>query len=404
MTTYRYASTNLITGEVLSDEIPLNVQSFSQQLNGGGQLSATLNLDENYGRNTAYLEALQPRRSVLWVLADNYPCWCGIVWDSPDMSRAQGTWPVSASTMDSLWSHRLISASLEYRAGDIFTVFLDLLQYGTTKTSTYIESISPFHGPASPLVAQSAAVAGLVLPTGAAATAGYPWTASYLYSDLSQISSAWSDLVTVGLEYAFVPQLGPGGALQIAVQLGFNTGLEGTPLGRPFPASGYDINYPGNCVDYGWQVTGSQSSNYVWGVAPPNGSAEQWESQYPHGVDVTDLDNGYPLMETTESWNGSTVTKQAQVDSFADGQLGILSQGIVTPTLVLPDGVIPSVLDLVLGDQFAFNATSAIHPPGQNNRPGLKSVVRLTGWTVTPPGPQQAGSIQLTTSQITGTP
>lgn len=395
MTEWRYAVSDLITGEILADSIPLAVQSFSQQLNGGGQLSANLNLDEVYSRNTPYLEALACRRGVLWALADDYPAWCGWVLDRPDMSRSGGTTPVSASTMDAVWGKRLISATLEYQDVDIFAVFLDLLQYGTTKTSTYIEPVSPFRGPASALVAQQAAVAGLVLPSGAAATAGFPWTAGYLYSDLSQISSAWSDLVTVGLEYAFVPQLSATGGLEIAVQLGFNTGL-----GRPFPQSGYDINYPGNATDYGYQQTGSQSANYVWATAPPNGSAEQWESGYPHGVDISDLENGYPLMETTVSWNGSTVTKQAQVDSFADGQLGILSQAMTTPVIVIPDGVTPSVLDLVLGDQFAFNATSPIHPPGPQDTPGLKSIVRLTGWTVTPSGPQQAGSIQLTTSQI----
>ena len=401
LTRFRYSSTNLITGQLLCDDLPIQVQSFSQQLNGGGQMSAALDLDEDYGANIPYLEALAPRRTVLWALADQgagfYPVWNGVVWDAPDTSRSGGTWPVTASTMDSIWSRRLISATLEYQNIDMFAVFLDLLTYGTTKTSPYITSLSPFHGPASPLVGQAAAVAGLVLPTGAAAVSGQSWSAGYLYSDLGSVSSAWATMVSAGLEYALVPMLS-NGSLATGVYLAFNTGL-----GRSYPQSGYAVTYPGNASDYGWQVTGSQSSNYLWATAPPNGSAAAWESQYPHGADLSDLEAGFPLMEGTVSWNGSTVTKQAQVDAFADGQLGIVTQGLTTPVITIPDGLKPGILDVVLGDQFPFAATSPIHPP-RNGQPGLQSMVRLTGWTMTPPGPQQSAYLQLTTSQILATP
>jgi hypothetical protein len=69
MTTFRYASTNLLTGEVLCDDIPLTVESFSQQLKGGGSLTGQLNLNGNYRLNTPWLDALECRKSVLWVLA-----------------------------------------------------------------------------------------------------------------------------------------------------------------------------------------------------------------------------------------------------------------------------------------------------------------------------------------------
>lgn len=404
MTRFRYASTSLLTGELLCDDIPLDVQSFSQQMNGGGTLSASLDLQQDYAKNRPYLEALAPRQTVLWALADAgagfYPVWCGPILDSADMSRSGGTLPVSASTMDAIWAHRLIIATLEYQAEDMFAVFLDLLKYGTSLTSPFITTLSPVQGPPSPLVGQACAVAGLVLPAGAAAISGQPWSASYLYSDLGQVSSAWSDMVTSGLEYAFVP-LSDGGNLACGVYLAFNSGL-----GRTYPAAGYSVTYGpgGSASDYGWQVTGSQSSNYVIATAPPNGSAEQWESQYPHGADLSDLEAGSPLMMGTASWNGSTVTMQSQVDNFADGQLGIVTQGMTTPTIVIPDGVRPSVLDLVLGDQFPFAATSPIHPPGPDGEPGIQAMLRLTGWTVTPAGPQQSGSLQLTTSQILATP
>ena len=142
----------------------------------------------------------------------------------------------------------------------------------------------------------------------------------------------------------------------------------------------------------------------MWGVAPPNGSAEQWESAYPHGVDVADLAAGYPLMEGTVSWQGSTVLMQSQIDGYADGQLALATQAMTMPVINIPDGVIPRLRDLVLGDVFPFAATSALHPPGANGEPGYQGLVRLTGWTCYPPGPQQAGYTQLATSAIVTQP
>lgn len=398
MTKLRYVSTNLLTGEVLCDNIPLTVQSFGSSINGGGSLTGSLNLDEDYPVNTPYLEALTPGRTVLWALADDYPCWNGVIWDQPDQGRAAGTLPVSASTMDSVWTKRLVTSTLEYAGVDIFGVFLDLLAYGTSKTSPFISDLSPTKGPASPLIAQAARVAGLSLPEGAAAVSGVPWFASYLFSDRAQIASAWSDLVSAGLEYVFVPQLDAGGNLVTTVQLAFDTGL-----GRSYPESGYSVTFPGNAADYGYPVTRSQGSNYIWATAPPNGSAEEWDSQYPHGVDLSDLEAGFALCETTASMQGSAITQQAQVDAFADGQMGMATQGMTTPTIVIGDGELPGLRDVVLGDQFHFSATSGIHPPN-GSQPGLQTMLRLTGWTYNPSGPQQAASLQLTTSQLITVP
>lgn len=404
MSEWTYCATDLITGATLADTIPgLTVQSFSQQLNGGGSLTGSLSLTTSPAQNSVWLNALQLGRAVLWCLCDDVPVWNGVIWDSSDTTRTGGgPVPISGSTLDSVWSHRLITATLEYANVDIFALFLDLLQYGTTKTSSYITSTSPYQGPASPLVAQQAAVAGLMLPSGAAAISGEPWSASYLYSDLTQVAEAWSDLVSAGVEYAFVPATSSGNLITL-VQLAWNPGT----VGRAYPQSGYSLTYPGNAIDYGWTITRSQGANYLWGTAPPNGSAGQWESQYPYGVDLTDLGGGAPLMETSVSWDGSTVTSQGQINAFANGQLGLLTQGMVMPPIVIPGGVQPSITQLTLGDQFGFTATSPRHPAitgGGNVLPGLQATLRLTGWTCTPEGPQQAEEVQLDTSLILATP
>jgi Putative Ig domain len=400
--TYRYCATDLLTGTLLADSLPLNVQSFGMQLNGGGTLSAQLDLDQLAAINAPFVAALAARRAVLWGLDDGWPVWAGVVWDWPDMSRADGTLPISAQTIDTVWSHRLITDTIEYSQVDLFTAFIDLVQYGQTKQSSYISSVSP---PATrpagylQMVAQNGRVAGLVVPTGPAALSGQQWTASYTYSDLTQVSSAWQDMAASGnLVYAFVPGLTSDGELAIFLQLAYDQ------PGVPLPSSGIVLTYPGNCLDYGYQVTGSQSSNYVWATAPPNGSQLQWQSQWPHGADTADLGDGYPLMETTVSWEGSFVTSQAQVDSFADGQVKLLTQGMATPTVNVGGGSYPALRDIGLGDSVWFAATSPLHPPvtdqGGFLHPGLQKELRITGWTAYPPGPQQSEYIQLQTSAV----
>ena len=413
-------STDLVSGRVLSDNIPLTVQSFSAQLNGSGSLTGSLNLQQlaetaavagaanPYAVNAPFIAALTSRRAVLWVLQDNYPVWAGVVWDRPDMTRANGgPLAISAQTLDSVFSHRLITDTIEYGAAgatvDLFTVFLDLVSYGQTKQSGFISPVSPAatRSPAYlAMVAANGKIANLVLPSGAAAISGQTWTAGYTWSDNSQVSSAWSDMVSAGnFEYAFVPGLDSQGNLAVFVQLGY------TQLGRPAALSGYSVTYGsgGNALDYGWQETGSTGANFVIATAPPNGSAEQWQSQYPHGADLLDLGAGFPLMESTVSWNGSVVTSQAQVNGFADGEVALYTQSQTTPTVNVAGDRNPALKDLVLGDGFWFSATSPRHPANPDGSPGLQAELRLTGWTAYPPGPSQSQYVQLVASPVTQT-
>jgi hypothetical protein len=391
---YTYMSTDLITGAVLADTLPLNVQTFSSQLNGSGTLTGSLPFTgtaaDGWAVNKGFVKALECRRAVLWVLQEGYPVWNGVVWDWPHTGLQAGNLPISAQTMDSVWSHRLISDTIEYTAVDMFTVFLDLLTYGMTKDSTHISPLDPTPFPPF-LVQQAAAVAGIHF--NGSARSGVPWTAQYLYSDLRKVTDAWSDLTSsVDLEYWFQPGLDANGNLATFVRLG--------KLGRRAADSGIQLTYPGNVLDYGYQRTGSQSANYIWATAPPAGSAASWLSQYPNGADITDLSNGYPLMEDTVSWNGSVVTAQSMIDGFANGQVALKSQAMTEPVITVGGGQFPNAKDIVLGDSCQLLATSPLHPAGANGQPGLQVQVRIAGWTVTPPNAQQPESIQITTSGV----
>jgi hypothetical protein len=406
---FRYATTDLVTGKVLCDELPLSVQSFSRNLNGAGELSGSLDLLagqtlgtalaqalRGYGVNAPYLAAIECERAVLWVIQDGVPVWAGVIWDWPDMTMTGGQVPISAQTFESIFDHRVISADIVYSQVDLFAAFIDITKYGMSKQSPYIVSTSPTPPPSAEIVA-AAAVPQIILPAGPAAVSGVQWTASYTYSDLQQVSSVWQDMATSGnLEYTFEPGLDANGNFCVYLRLGY------LQLGQPLASTGIALTFPGPALDYGYQRTGSQGANYIWATAPPNGSELTWLSAYPHGADLNALRAGYPLLETSASWSGSWVTEQSQIDGYADGELPILSNAMTIPTINIDGQDYPRLWEITLGDTITFAATSAMHPPlpGPGMQPGLQNVLRVTGWTAYPPDQGQSLYVQLATSTV----
>lgn len=371
----------------------MTVQNFSMQLNGPGTLEGALDLTAQPGNNAAFVSALEPRRSVLWVLEDKWPVWSGIVWDWQDSTRSSGQLPIEAQTIDSIFDHRIISANLSYTNVDLFTVFMDLVTYALTKNSSYLTGYGPGNSAPPSLVTNAAAMAGIILPL--TKKSGVLWTQNFLYSDLAQVSEQIQNLLSAGdVEYVFQPGMDGSGNLINTLQLAY------TRLGRSYTASGIEFTYPGNVLDYGYPRSGSQSANYEYGTGTPNGNAAVWVSQYPHGVDTADLAAGYPLLESSVDWQGSNLTGQAQVNQFADGEVALVTQAMTQPTVIVGGGAIPKLAQVTLGDSAILQATSPLHPAGPLGVPGLQATVRITGWECTPPAENQPEKVQFTTSAI----
>lgn len=366
MSTYRYWTTDLITGTVTQDNLPLTVQSFSRQINGIGTLTGSLSLLQGPTANAVNVTALEPRRTVLWVSQDNQPIWCGIVWDWQHQSILDGTLPIQASTMESLFQHRQIDQVLNYSSQDVFNVFRALLTFATGKTF--------------------GSVANLQVPT---TTAGLAINASYQATDLKKVYDAWSDLAaTYTYEWGMTATL-VAGAPTIAVQLGYPY------LGQPQANPVATLQFPGNVANYAFHRSGQASANNLVATAPPNGSAAQWQSQLPHGRDTTDLNAGYPLLEDSISYTGVGITTQAQINAYADGMLPKRTASQTTPLLTLAPGQGPPLSQLNLGDWVQFLATSPLHPAKAGGQPGFSATARVTGWTCYPPGEHQSEQVKL---------
>jgi hypothetical protein len=148
---------------------------------------------------------------------------------------------------------------------------------------------------------------------------------------------------------------------------------------------------------------GSNAANWVIATATANGTGDPFVSASPHGVDTADLAAGFPLEQVAISWPGAGVTSQAQINAYADEQLGVYTAGTMLPNLVLGGGQNPPVREIGLGDAVYLAASSELDPEDPDDgSPGLQLAARIVGWSVQPPNEDQDEEITITAGQLTG--
>lgn len=333
MSTYRYMTTNLLTGQIAGDWLPLTPQNMSRTINAIGTFTGSLNLAAGTAQeNRAYVSAVEPEKSVLWVYQDQQPVWCGIVWDWPHMSILDNMLPISASTPESLFQRRQISDTLTFTDVDIFDLFRALAAYALAKTP-------------------NGQMAGFTMGSN---QAGITTSVTYNATDLKKVYDAWTDLISAyGFEYSIRPAVGPSGSVYMVLDLGY------PELGLPLATSGLAYNLPGNLLDYRWTRTGSASANRVVATASAAGtlSALNAESDFEDGIGPWTGANGAAgTLIQSNAWsgsgtyslqfngNGSTANPLAQTEIIS--VLGGAAYSF-TPTLYSTAGWSNTVLNIV---------------------------------------------------------
>ena len=260
MSVYRFLSTNLLTGQIMGDWLPVTAQNFVRRINATGAFTGALNLTAGMpAEQRAYLAAVEPERSVLWAFQDSAPVWCGIIWDWPHQSILDNTLPISASTMESLFSRRLIEDDLTFTSADVFDIFRALASYALAKTP-------------------NGQVAGWTMGSN---ESGITVSVSYLASNQGTVAAAWSDLAAAyNFEYSVRPAVDASGNVYMSLDLGYPV------LGLPLTSSGLAFSMPGNLLDYRFTRTGSTSSNKITATAPasPAGPALNQNSDFVTGT------------------------------------------------------------------------------------------------------------------------
>ena len=391
MSSYRYVATNVLTGALMADSLPLVVNSASMAINGVGKLQGYLPLQVGSGAR-AFVRALVPDQTYLWMLQDGYPIWSGLFADSNHTTIKDGRFPVTAYTPEAILQAREIRDALSYTNVDIFDVPRALVAYG----------FSPDRGP-------NAGLAGLVLSQAKAgvtdtATFGVSNTVSlagntYLgkYASNQAVEDALSTYAdAVNFEYSFAPQLN-GTSLQVALRLGYPA------LGR-YNAPAVTLLHPGPVIDYARPIMRSQSANDILGTASANNSGDVYVSGTGHGLDTNDLSQGNILRQTSVTWGGNGATSQAQIDQWTDSQIARFTAGTMVPSIVLGGGTQPKLTQIGLGDALNFAATSPLDPADPDTGvPGLQVTARMTAWSLQPPGPGgQQEQLTLTLGALVG--
>jgi len=377
MSTYRYLTTDVLSGVILSDNIPLRVQQFDSAMGGVGQpgrLTGYLDLGaQSAVAQAAYIAALEPRRCILWVLQDEFPVWCGIVWNTPIDSLVSNRMPVEATELASLFARRQVRSDQVFSSGtDLYAVIQGLFNYALGKTNGAVPN----------LVVGSATIGTTV------GGSGLTISAQNLPKVLDSVTQFCAQY---GIEYVLQPGWN---ATYTAPQVSL---VLGSPhLGRTWATTGLQLLYPSAYVlDYSFPRFGASSVNSLLATAA-NGGGTPWLSAFPHGLYSADLTAGYPLLEDSITLSTSTVVNQAQIDSYADGKLPLMQGSTTLPTVTVGGGGTPTVGQIAMGDEAMLVATSSYHPADPNTgAPGLQQLVRIVRWSVTPFDVDQVEKTQL---------
>jgi|GEM_PF-3075688 len=363
-------ATNLLTGAVLADYLPITAQQFGRVLSGAAQGTLALNLrsDISPAMSLVNISAVTPRRSVLWAFINGACAWNGVVWDWNHESAASGMLPLGCQSLESVLAHRLLSETFVFTGTDIFDMMRTLIQYAFGK---------PY-----------GQVAGITYSSG---ESGLTDSITFDGTQYQTVADAVATLVQgYGIEYSFRPYQDAAGNLRTNVDLGYPA------LGLPADQSGLVYTFPGNVLDYAFQATGSTSANSV--TATAYSYAETGIPYAGTAQDSADLAAGYPLSELAVSVAGTVWSSDSQLASYAQGYLPQVTDTQLTPLLTLGAESYPQIGQTVIGSWAQFAAASPLHPPRPPGKPGFQGTGRVVAWTAYPPGegqPSEYVKIQL---------
>lgn len=343
MTDYRYLFADALTG-VLQEELPLDCQSFGQQISASDTLTGSLALGD---LTVNWRGATIPKHSLVVAMRGDQIAWGGwITKRRPTNSGTQAE--ITAETLEGWLARQEIQADLTYTNVDVFTIVRGI-------------------------IAHVAAQAGgnMRIDTGTN-LAGYTQTVTYLAKDSTRVGDAISKLADVspGFEYT----------------IGWTrTGATFSPvmtLASPGLSVALDpilLQYPGNLVDYDYPEDGSAAPNMLTGVGADNAGtpllARVEDTTGELAAGYLRLPGQLQLKDETDQTRLAARTQTALAAGLVD---------YVVPTAVLRGDADPHFGDFPAGIPARLAATSLYHPAGVNGRPGLDVTRRVSGWRVVP--------------------
>lgn len=350
---YRYFATDVFTGLLLADSLPLNVSSFGQRMNGiAGEMSADLVLGTGAKlADDVAVAALTDRPVAVWADRSGTLVWGGICWDTDWNSGSPDRIALKIQTFDSFLDKTEVRDGGLAVSVDKFAIMRELLlraqslwgqtvgiKINTAESSGVIDTLlyTAFKGGSY----------GQVMREYAAQDGGLEWCLDVSYDGLSRPQ------VVMRNQY---PRLGSAG-------------------------SGPTYEYPGSIVDYSWPSVYSTSANDIRAV----GSGSEPDTVYSNvQVDSAALANG--MIRSQRSTSYKDEDSVTILDAKAKADLRAMSGSAILPTITVRADTDPVFGSTRIGDDLRVRLTSQRHPAGPHGEPGFEGYLRCVGWDVHPP-------------------
>lgn len=362
MTDYRYAVHDLTSGDYVRD-LDLFGVTYSEELNGGGDLSASLDLrvrtTSGKRLTSALLTATEPRLRALYVIRDGVTVsWAGIIWRRRRSSSSPGVVQLTAIDFWSYFGRRRLTVDKSYTATDQLAVARDLIDWAQAQ-------------PGGDVGVQVGAETSGVTITREPLAYGHEYrTIAELIEELAGSSTGF-DLAIVGQLVDDVPVP----ALQLFYP---RRGRRANEANLVFFHS---TETAGNLRDYDLDEDGLDSVTTLYAVGAGEGSSMlrtvAWRTDL--------IDAGYPLTEDVGSYKA--ITDGTALQALNIGELSRMSDTAATWTLdVDPDDDSVPFGSWTVGDDVRISISDDdMFPVGANGEPGIETTVRIIGQTVTVP-------------------
>lgn len=378
MARYRYFTTDLLTGTLLAESLPLDVSKFTDKIQGApGELDATLTLglatgNRNQLSDNALMNATQAGRTALWVERDGQLEWGGVIWNTDWSSASPNLLAIKAQTYESLLDHLENRTTLAYVAQDQFFIMRDLLA-----------------------TAQGLGNTGFGIKVNEGETCGVLRDRTYNGWEQKKFGDLMRELSNVqnGFEWTLRVGYDEQGAPEVRLITSYPR------LGAQTPDV-FSYEYPGNIADYQWPETFASAANDIQELGSGDGAVVLSSV----ATDDQALTDGYPRLMASESFRDVSV--QATLDDKAAAAIQAKSGSTILPKLTVNPDTWPVFGSVRSGDDIRVRLTSTRHPKNPDtNGPGFDGTLRVVGREFAPPNRSRADEqVSLIVAEVNRSP
>ena len=358
MAVYRFLFADALTGQLI-EELPLDCQSYSQQINGAGQCTGTLAIADP-SMPALWREATEVKRTLLMIQRGDdgtHPLWGGIIMKRRPTGTGHTQAEITAETLEGYWQRRRLVTDVEQDNVDLFDVVRAIITQLQAVTGGNMRMLvsSGLHGSTT-----------TITYLGKDRTKGLDAINRLAEQSSFEYTITWSRSGQV-----FTPTL---------VLAAPALGVDLTPILLEFPgALSAPIEEPED---------GGDAPNALGGIGADDGGIPLLSEAIDTDGELAD---GYPIFEDEIQLKVEGEQDRLDARTLTALRAKLADSAVPTVQLRPPEHVTDlTVGDVALGLPVRLRCTCPYHPARADGSPSYDdSSRRITGWTVTPGAAEQ---------------